>query len=567
MTAIAAPPARIREAASRDSALATVHFRLMVLMLLVSGVVLLIVAKLIWMGVAAGPQRANVVSGGFVPARADIVDRNGEPLARTIDGWSIAIHPREVISDRRELAQKLAALMPEHSAAWYWRALNSNRKFVYLRKRAMPELVRQVNALGEPAVALGREPERLYPQGMMAAHVLGFVDNDSIGRSGLELTNNGRLTDAAQRGEPLMLAMDSRVQAALESELNAAMVKHSAAAATGIVLDVHTGEVVALSSLPSYNPNVGPDANGVRSNELNMATQAVFELGSTFKPLTIANAIDQHVVTDIARRYDARAALRVGGYRIRDDHPANRWLNVPEMLTLSSNIVTAQIAEQIGAARMERYFRALGFYDKAAIELPNPRRPLTPHFWARTTVMTSGYGHGIAITPLHLANAYAALVNGGILRPATLLRRRAGQVPAGRRVIAPETSALMRRLLRLIVTDGTGRRADAAGMRVGGKTGTADKSSGGGYNRNARVSTFAAAFPMDDPKYVVVAMLDDPHGTADTGGFATAGMVAAPIVGKVVARIGPLLGVYPDEARDVDLSDLRGMIWKPKAER
>lgn len=564
MTAVAAPPARIRHAAARDVELATVHFRLMLLMLLTAGVVLLIVAKLIVMAVSSDPVQRRGVYSGLVPPRADIVDRNGVPLARTMDGWSIAIHPKDVINDRRELAIELARLMPEHDANWYLRALRSNKEFVYLRKRAMPELVRQVNMLGEPAIALGREPERLYPQGMMAAHVLGFVDEDNVGQSGLELTRNDRLAKADMRGEPLTLAMDSRVQAAVESELAAAMIKHSAAAASAIVLDVHTGEIVAMSSLPSYNPNVGPSGGG---NELNMATQAVFELGSTFKPLTVAYAIDQHVVTSLARRYDARDALRVGRFRINDDHPAHRWLNIPEMLTLSSNIVTAQIADELGAQRMERFFRAMGFYERAAIELPRRGMPITPHFWARTTVMTTGYGHGIAITPLHLANAYAALVNGGIYRPATLLRRREGEVPAGRRVISAETSATMRRLLRLIVTDGTGRRANAPGMRVGGKTGTADKSSGGGYDRNARVSTFSAAFPMDDPRYVVIAMLDDPHGTADTGGFATAGMVAAPIVGKVISRIGPLLGIFPDENREVDMSDLRGMIWKPKAER
>lgn len=566
MTAIAAPPARIRYAAARDVELATIHFRLMLLMLLVSGVVLLIVGKLAYMAVSSDPTQRGPRVAGLVPPRADIVDRNGVPLARTIAGWSIAIHPKEVIGDRRTLAIQLARLMPEHDAAWYLRALRSDKSFVYLRKRAMPELVRQVNALGEPAIALGREPVRLYPQGMMAAHVLGFVDDDNVGRSGVELMLQRRLTDPAQRGEPMTLSIDSRVQAAVESELNAAMIKFRAAAASAIVLDVHTGEIVAMSSLPSYNPNVGPLADGT-SHELNQATQAVFELGSTFKPLTVANAIDQHVITSLAKRYDARDALHVGRFRINDDHPAHRWLNIPEMLTLSSNIVTAQIADELGARRMERYFRSLGFYDRAAIELPNPRRPMVPHFWARTTVMTTGYGHGIAITPLHLANAYAALVNGGILRPATLLHRSRSQVPAGRRVINAETSATMRRLLRLVVTEGTGRRANAPGMRIGGKTGTADKSDAGGYNRNARVSTFASAFPMDDPRFVVIAMLDDPHGTADTGGFATAGMVAAPIVGKVVARIGPLLGVYPDETREVDMSDLQAMIWKPRAER
>jgi cell division protein FtsI (penicillin-binding protein 3) len=263
--------------------------------------------------------------------------------------------------------------------------------------------------------------------------------------------------------------------------------------------------------------------------------------------------------------FDATQPIKIASFTINDDHPQRRWLDVPEMLVYSSNIVTARVADELGAARMQAMFRKLGFDKPAPIEIHARGTPLFPTFWARTTVMTTGYGHGIAVSPLHLANAYAALVNGGILHEATLLKRAPGAAVPGRRVFSEATSAEMRRLLRLIVTDGTGGKADAKGFRVGGKTGTADKTNAsGGYAHNARVSTFAAVFPMDAPRYVVIAMLDDPKGNAETFGFATAGMVAAPVAGQIISRIGPLLGVYPDEAKDMDISALRALLWKPR---
>jgi cell division protein FtsI (penicillin-binding protein 3) len=334
--------------------------------------------------------------------------------------------------------------------------------------------------------------------------------------------------------------------------------------ATGLVLDVDTGEVIALASLPSFNPNRPSFA---RVEDLaNKATLNVYELGSTFKILTVANAIETGVVTSMAKRYDATAPLHVGRFTIKDDHPEKRYLDVPEILVHSSNIGTARIADELGPQRTQAFFRKLGLDAPADIELGAKGRPLWPTFWARTTTMTVAYGHGIAVTPLHLASAYAAIVNGGIWRPATVMKREPGHIPAGRRVISEATSARMRQLMRLIVTEGTGRKANAPGFRVGGKTGTAEKPFEGGYKRNALVSTFAAVFPMDRPRYVVIAMLDEPKGTVDTGGYATAGMVAAPIVSKVVSRIGPLVGVIPDDHRDVDVSDLTPLLWKAKGE-
>ncbi|HEY0114001.1 MAG TPA: penicillin-binding protein 2 [Allosphingosinicella sp.] len=540
----------------RSQGLALTYQRLMLVMLVFAGVTSLIAARLLYLQLFTDRSGASQIGNPLVPPRADIVDRDGRPLARTIDAWSIGVHPNRLLSNPSELAAKLAELMPERSADEYKALLTSGKNFVYLSRRAVPELVSAVNALGEPAIAFDREPERLYPQTALAGHILGWTDFDGRGVTGMERVLEQRLSDPAQRGEPVTLSIDSRVQAAMESELGAAVTKHSAEGATGIVLDVHTGELVAMASMPTFNPNAAgqSDPNAL----FNRATMGVYELGSTFKPITVAAAMEAGVVTSMSRRYDASAPIAIGRFKIKDDHPQGRPLNISETLVHSSNIVTARIADEMGPARMQAAFSALGFNEPAKIELDQKGRTLWPRDWGRSTVMTTGYGHGVAITPLHLASAYAALVNGGMWRPATLLRTQ-GTVP-GRRVYSEETSRRMRQLLRLIVLEGTGKRGEAAGYRVGGKTGTAEKPTAGGYSKKVNVSTFAAAFPMDNPRYVVIAMLDAPKGTADTYGFTSAAWTAAPVVSRVISRVGPLLGILPDARRDIDVSDLLPLI-------
>jgi cell division protein FtsI (penicillin-binding protein 3) len=555
MTALAARTDSLATAGERQSLALTYH-RLMLVMLLFAGVTALIAGRLVLLQLFTDRSNIAAIGNPLLPVRGDLTDRNGVPLARTIDAWSIAVHPNKLLGDPGELAQKLSELMPERTAAEYRDILTSGRSFFYLSRRAVPELVSAVNALGEPAIVFDREPERLYPQTAMAAHILGWTDFDGRGVTGMEKVLEARLSDPALRGTPTALSIDSRVQAAMESELGAAMAKHSAEGATGIVLDVHSGEIVAMASLPTFNPNAAgkSDPNAL----FNRATMGVYELGSTFKPLTVAAAMEAGVVTSMSRRYDAGAPIAIGRFRIKDDHPQGRPLNIPETLVHSSNIVTARIADEMGPARMQAAFRAVGFDSPAHIELDQKGRTLWPADWGRATVMTSGYGHGVAITPLHLASAYAALVNGGVWRPATLMK--VDRPAPGRRVYSEETSRRMRQLLRLIVQQGTGKRGEAPGYRVGGKTGTAEKSSGGGYSKRVNVSTFAAAFPMDNPRYVVIAMLDAPKGTADTFGFTSAAWTAAPVVSRVISRTGPLLGIIPDERRDVDVSDLLGLI-------
>ena len=539
---------------------AVAHMRLMMLMMLFAAGVVLVIGRLGMLALFSGAEARAAVA--TLASRGDIVDRNGAPLARTIDAWTIAVHPRELMGDKMELASKLAALMPDRGdQAWFYGQLAKDVSFTYLQRRASPALVEQVNALGEPAIVFARETQRLYPQSTLAAHVLGFLSPEGHGMAGMERVLDERLLDPSTRGGPVALAIDTRVQAAIESELARAMATFSARGAGGVVLDVATGEVIAMVSLPTFNPNrVGMSG----SDELrNITTQSVFELGSTFKPITMATAMDTGVVTSMARRFDATHPLKVGGYTIHDERgDPKRWLNMAETLIYSSNVATARVADEVGPQRMQAMFKKLGFDTKPDIELREKGRPLWPTYWARTTTMTTAYGHGIAVTPLHLASAYAALVNGGIWRPATLMKVEPGHAAQGRRVISEATSARMRQMLRLIVLRGTGRKGEAPGYRVGGKTGTAEAAVAGGYDRSRNVATFAAAFPMDAPRYVVLAMLDSPQGTKETGGWKTAAWNAAPVVGRTIARVGAMLGVTPDESRDIDVSDITPLLWQ-----
>lgn len=545
---------------------ALAHQRLMMVLLLVMAFSALLILRLSWMGVVAG-LRPGDGAGSGMPPRADVVDRNGVPLARSIDAYSISVRPDRLIGDPSELARKLHAIFPDTPEKSFYARLTGSH-WAYLRRRALPEQVAAVNALGEVGIEFPREKERLYPQRTLAAHVLGFAPvREGGGRfeggMGVEAAFNDRLVDPAKRGEPLVLSLDSRVQGALESELYSAMVDQQAVGATGIVLDANTGEVIAMASFPVFDPNkLGGDDRSRRND----VVQSRYELGSTFKPLSIAAAMDAGVVTSMSKRYDATAPLQVGGFRIKDDHSLGRWINVPETLIYSSNIVTARIADEMGAAPIQRLYRSLEFDQRPSIELHERARPLWPTSWGRITNMTVAYGHGIAVTPLHLASAYAALVNGGLWRPATLLRLKEDEVPRGRRVFSAATSARMRQLLRMIVMDGTGRSADAPGYRIGGKTGSAEKPFEGGYAHHSLITTFAAAFPMDNPRYVVLTMMNEPKGSSAHPGLRTAAWTAAPVVKNVVMRIGPMLGILPDERRDVDLSELMPLIRQDKGE-
>ena len=557
--ALVAPrPERLRLVGQRRQILSTMHQRLMLAMLLYAGVIALVAVRILYLAAFGDHAGSRPGVSALVPPRGDIVDREGHPLARTIDAWSIGLHPGKVIGDKLELARTLARLMPDRDAAAYLAMLQSGKSFFYLRRRASPDLVEAANALGEPGIALDREPERLYPQLSLGSSVIGFTDIDGHGAAGIERALDERLSDPATRVQPVQLSISSRIQQALEHELEAAMTTFSAVGAAGIIMDIHTGEILAMTSLPQVNPN--RPGQGTPEEMFNRATLGVYELGSTFKPFTVAMAMDSGVIESMGKMYNCPKQLPMGRFTINDTHPFGRACSVAEIMKESSNIGTAQIAAEVGAARQRAFLDKMGFLAPIDIELKERGRTLSPGSnWGELATMTVGYGHGIAVTPLHLATGYATLFNGGFYRPPTLLKAGpANPVPEGRRVFTADTSYKMRALLRLVVTHGTGRKADASGYRVGGKTGSAEKY----HDRSLLVTTFAGVFPMDDPRYVVVVMLDEPKATKDTYGFRTAGWNVAPVVSKTVSRIAPMLGVTPNKHREPDLGEVLRFVQK-----
>jgi cell division protein FtsI (penicillin-binding protein 3) len=562
--ALVARPDRLRLVGQRRQVLAIMHQRLMFGMLVYGGIIALIVLRILYMAVFGDHAGRKQMVSTLVPARGDIVDRDGIALARTIDAWSIALHPKKVIGNKLDLARTLARLMPERDEAAYYAMLRSDKPFFYLRRRAAPQVVEAINALGEPGLGLDREPDRLYPQTNLASHVLGFTDVDGHGTSGIERAFDERLSQAGKRGEPLTLSISSRVQQALENEITASMREFSAKGGAGIIMNIHTGEIVAMTSLPSFNPNLpGKEPPEARFNR---ATLGVYELGSTFKPFTVAMAMDAGVVKSVGDMYSCPKQLAIYGQTVTDLHPYGRACSVAEIMMESSNIGTALIADKIGRERQKAFLKKMGFLDPVVMELKERGRTLTPgKRWGPFETLTVGYGHGIAVTPLHLASGYAALFNGGIFRPATLLKvDKSHPAAKGVRVFSEDTSYKMRSLLRLVVTKGTGKKADAPGYRVGGKTGTAEKPVAGGYSKTLVVTSFAGVFPMDEPRYAMVVMLDEPQPTKDTYGYRTAGWNAAPTFSRTVARIAPMLGVRPDKRREANMQEVLPFVHEKK---
>jgi cell division protein FtsI (penicillin-binding protein 3) len=563
MTALALTRRTFALAGQRQAALAAARQRLMIALLLFVIVTALIGLRLLDLAVLheIAPPGVDDAFADAAP-RGEIVDRNGIELAGTVDAVAVTVAPRKLVGNPIVLAQRLSEIVPDRTTSEIYAELIHPGTFRYISRRVLPAQATAINALGEPAIGIKREPERLYPNLDLAAHVVGYTDVDGHGRYGMERAADARLTALATRGAPVALALDSRVQQALESELGAAMTEFTALGAAGVVMDVATGEVIALASLPQFNPNA--PGHGDDNARFDRATLGVYELGSTFKTLTIAMSLNDGLIKSMDQKYDATAPIHIGRFTIHDDrgHELRKWATVPEIFIHSSNIGTAHMAAELGSVRQRAYLDALGFLSPVSGELMERGHTLYPaaNNWGEVATMTVGFGHGIAVTPLHLATAYAAVVNGGIWRPATMLKVAPGQAVAGKRIFSQKTSDTMRALLRMVVTSGTGRKANAPGYRVGGKTGTAEKQQGGHYQKRVNVSTFAAAFPMDAPRYVIIALLDAPHGTRATGGYSTAGMVTAPSVAKLVARIAPILGVAPDLTNDIDVSGMLGLV-------
>ncbi len=482
----------------------------------------------------------SLSSDALETGRADIVDRNGIVLATTMPTASLYANPQHV-RDPEGTAEQLAKVLPDLSAAQLRAKLASGRSFVWLQRNLTPREQYQVNRLGIPGLYFQREQRRFYPHGALTPHVVGFTDVDNRGLAGIEQSFDDLLRASVK---PLQLSLDIRVQHILAEELAAAMETFRAIGAAGVVMDARTGEVVAMVSLPSYDPEKPAAASADAS--FNRASLGIYEMGSVFKIFTTAMALDEGVVT-LNDGYDVRKPIRISRFTIRDYHPKNRWLSIPEIFMYSSNIGTVHMVMDAGTPVQQAFLKRLGLLQAAAVELSEVGQPLVPSPWREINTMTISYGHGLAVSPLQLTSAVAAVVNGGTEARATLVKQDRATARSQRRVISAATSAQMRQLMRLVVVKGTGRKADAAGYAVGGKTGTADKTAGRGYARNARIASFVGAFPMDDPRYVIFAMVDEPKPTKESFGYATGGWVAAPLVGRLVERVGPLLGVAPRE--------------------
>ena len=475
--------------------------------------------------------------------RATITDRNGEILAISLPTASVIANPKQLF-DAADVAAKLKSVLPDIDEAETRKRLSDQSKsFVYLARHITPNQQLRINTLGIPGIDFEPTNRRHYPLGRVAAHVLGGVDVDGLGVAGVERFYNDRLrTDAS----PLRLSLDVRVQAVMRDEMTKAMEEFHAIGACGIVMDVRTGEVLAMVSLPDYDANTFGQASA--DQRFNRAVTGMYEPGSTFKLQTASMALDAGVV-HIWNQFDASQPIHIGRFTITDFEGKHRWLYLPEVLAYSSNLGAAHIADQVGAERQRAWLDRMGMLSRIGIELPEAGLPLHPAIanWKEAATMTVGFGHGIAVSPLHVVDGTAAVANGGILYRPTLIAQDPTASPReGLPVMQKSTSDLARRLMRLVVTSGYGKPADVPGYYVGGKTGTAEKVVGHGYAKHTNVSAFMSVFPMNAPRYAVYFMLDEPKGNASTGGYSTAGAVSAPAAGKVIARIGPMLGLLPD---------------------
>lgn len=481
-------------------------------------------------------------SAAAVASRADLVDRNGRLLATNLVHYGLYIEPNE-IWDAAETRRALLAAVPELNVARLQKALNGDRR-VFVSGGLTPAQKEAIHALGLPGVSFEQEDRRVYPLGSTAAHLIGFSDTGGRGLSGAERALDDEIREAGMAGRPVMLSIDLRVQGALENELQAVAAEQRAKGAVGLVTDVHTGEILALASWPSFDPNA-PGAGGADA-ALNRAAASVYEMGSTFKVFSVAIGLDTGTAS-MASTFDARGDLSLGSRRISDYHAENRVMTLPEVFMHSSNIGTSMLALQVGGERMASYFDSLGLTAPAPIELVESARPIRPRRWNADTIASASFGHAISVSPLTLAAAMGAVLNGGRYVPLTIRKIEPGAAPAGRRVVSEGTSRAMLDLMRMNVVQGTGGKADAAGLRVGGKTGSAEKVIGGRYDRTRLVSSFAAVFPTDgqisDPRYFVLILVDEPAGAASTFGLRTGGWVAAPPTGRIINRIAPFLGV------------------------
>ncbi|WP_307372907.1 peptidoglycan D,D-transpeptidase FtsI family protein [Peteryoungia aggregata] len=490
----------------------------------------------------------------LMASRPDILDRNGEVLATDIRTVSLFAEPHKVV-DPDEAVERLSTVLRDLDVKDTYRKLSSNSRFQWLRRQLTPKQQSQILALGIPGIGFRPEKRRFYPGGATASHIVGYVNIDNRGMAGMErYIDNQGMADLRALGmtsdaplEPVRLSIDIRVQNLVRDTLVQSVQKYGAIGAGAVVLDVNTGEVLAMASVPDFDPN--RPTEGAEEGWLNRMSNGTFEMGSTFKAFTTAMALDSGKVR-ISDSFDARYPIRIGGFTIKDFHGKNRILTVPEIFQYSSNIGTARMAEAVGIAEHQAFLTRLGLLNKIETELPEVATPTQPRVWKQINSVTISFGHGVSTTPLQTAVAVSALVNGGRLIPPTFLPRTKEAADALAQVVIKEkTSEEMRFLFDWNGTKGSGRRARVDGFDVGGKTGTAEKVVNGRYSDDKNFNAFIAAFPISNPKYAVLTFIDEPKSGDDNGG-PTAGYTAAPMMKEIIRRSAAILGVEPTFGED-----------------
>ena len=489
-----------------------------------------------------------------VAARPDLTDRNGEILATDIKTASLYAEPKRIV-DADETLEMLTSVIADLDQEQTYRKLKSGLGFIWLKRQMTPKQQSMVMKLGLPGIGFRSEKRRFYPGGSTASHIVGLVDVDNKGIAGMErYVDKSGLSDLRDAGfttekelEPVKLSIDLRVQHVLRDEISKAMERYQAIAAGAVVLNIHTGEVLGMASLPDYDPN--NPFNALEKDRLNRMSAGTFEMGSTFKTFTTAMALDEGKVT-LTSKFDASRPIHIGGFTINDFHGKRRVLSVPEIFIFSSNIGTAKEADLVGTDNHRAFLRRIGLLDKMVTEIPEVAKPSEPKEWKKLNSITISFGHGVSTTPLQTAVAAAALMNGGkLIAPTFLPRTREEADAVAVPVVKEQTSEAMRYLFRMNVEKGSGRQAAVPGYDVGGKTGTAEKVVRGRYSSDKRFNAFLSAFPIRDPQYVVLVILDEPKAEKGKGG-ATAGSNAAPTVSAIIRRTAVFLGVKPDFSPD-----------------
>jgi len=541
------PPPASRPRTTLAVAMEQSRYRLLVTAAVVTAVFSAISVKLVAATVfvpAAEPRQHHALElDGTTTNRADILDRNGNLLATSLVTQSLYADPK-LVSRPEEAARKLVSALPELDYKDVYNKLSGEKRFVWLKRNLSPKQQYAVHRLGIPGVAFEREERRFFPAGNLTSHVVGFTGVDNNGLSGLEQAFNKRLTE--DPATPLQLSIDLRLQHVLKKELAATIQEFSAIGAAGIIFDVRSGEVMAMTSLPDFDPQ---DPTGLDPDTLfNRATLGVYEMGSTFKIFNSALAFESGKIK-VSDYFDAIHPIKIGRFTINEYHGLGRALTVAEVFQHSSNLGSVRMVQQVGIPAQKAFMTKMGFTRPTALELPENGWPLVPNPWREVNSMTISFGHGISVSPMHTVTAAASVINGGVMHQPTLLKRAPGAEVPGEQVVSRQTSEMMRRMFRFVVTEGTGKSAGVKGYVVGGKTGTADKQKGRHYQKNSRMSSFLGAFPMNDPRYIVYVLVDEPKATAKTYGYATGGWVAAPAVGRIIKQVGPLLNVpIQDEA-------------------